>query len=404
MAVYQYEARSYDGRAMKGKMEANDEATVMNNLRQQNFYPVRIYEAKGGLNTDIGDIKKVSIKDISIFCRQFSTVITSGISILKGIEIVKEQTENKKLVAVLNDVFEDVQKGKSLSAAMKRHDSFPPMLINMIEVGEASGSLDTIMNRMAAYYDKEYKLNMKIKQALTYPIVVCIVAVVVVAFLVTKVIPTFAKMLTSSGSMTLPLPTRMVLGVSWFVRNRWYILVLIIAGIVGGIKYIGTTEDGRKKLDNFKLNMVVFGKINRKIVTSKFARTFGILMSSGVPLLQSITICSNVVGNVIMKDVLEKASEDIKKGSSIGDTLEKSQQFPPMLTQMIKIGEETGTLDEVLTKTSDFYDNEVETATSQLTSMIEPIIIIVLGAIVAFIILSIILPMFDMYDAMGKMQ
>lgn len=402
MAVYQYEARSYDGRVMKGKMEANDEAAVMSNLRQQNFYPVRISEAKGGLNTDIGDIKKVSIKDISIFCRQFSTVITSGISILKGIEIVKEQTENKKLVTVLNDVFEDVQKGKSLSAAMKRHDAFPPMLINMIEVGEASGSLDTIMNRMAAYYDKEYKLNMKIKQALTYPIVVCIVAILVVTFLVAKVIPTFAGMLTSAGSTTLPLPTRMVLGVSWFVRNRWYILVMIIAGIISGIKYIGTTEDGRKKLDSFKLNMVVFGKINRKIVTSKFARTFGILMSSGVPLLQSITICSNVVGNVIMKDVLEKASEDIKKGSSIGDTLEKSQQFPPMLTQMIKIGEETGTLDEVLTKTSDFYDNEVETATSQLTSMIEPIIIIVLGVVVAFIILSVILPMFNMYDVLNK--
>lgn len=402
MAVYQYEARSYDGRVMKGKMEANDEAAVMSNLRQQNFYPVRISEAKGGLNTDIGDIKKVSIKDISIFCRQFSTVITSGISILKGIEIVKEQTENKKLVTVLNDVFEDVQKGKSLSAAMKRHDAFPPMLINMIEVGEASGSLDTIMNRMAAYYDKEYKLNMKIKQALTYPIVVCIVAILVVTFLVAKVIPTFAGMLTSAGSTTLPLPTRIVLGVSWFVRNRWYILVMIIAGIISGIKYMGTTEDGRKKLDSFKLNMVVFGKINRKIVTSKFARTFGILMSSGVPLLQSITICSNVVGNVIMKDVLEKASEDIKKGSSIGDTLEKSQQFPPMLTQMIKIGEETGTLDEVLTKTSDFYDNEVETATSQLTSMIEPIIIIVLGVVVAFIILSVILPMFNMYDVLNK--
>lgn len=401
MPLYEYEARSYDGRIVKGKMEANDDIAVTTSLRQQRFYPVSIRLSNAGLNKDLGANKRVPIKDISIFCRQFSVVITSGISIMRGLEIVKQQTENKKLVVVLNEVFEDVQKGKTLSAAMGKHNAFPDMLINMIEVGEASGTLDKIMERMAVYYDKEYKQSQKIKQAVTYPIVICIVAVLVVAFLVTKVIPTFVTMLTSNGSTTLPLPTRIVLGVSSFARNQWYIIVILVVGIVVGFRSYGKTQEGRFKIDNVKLNMPVFGKIYRKIVTSRFARTFGILMASGVPLLQSIAICSNIVGNVVVRGVLDEGKEDIKKGSTIGDTLSKSGVFPIMLTQMIKIGEESGSLDDVLTKTSDFYDNEVETATAQLTTMIEPVIIVVLGVVVAFIIISILLPMFQMYEALG---
>lgn len=400
MPLYEYEAKSYDGRVIKGRMEANDELSVTSTLRQQNFYPVNIRLFKKGLNVDMVDLKKVTIKDISIFCRQFSVVITAGISILRGLEIVKQQTENKKLLGILNVVYEDVQMGKSLSTAMGKHPEFPEMLKNMIEVGEASGTLDTILQRMAVYYDKEYKQQQKIRQALTYPIVVCIVAVAVVIFLVTKVIPSFISILSSNGSTSLPLPTRMVLGLSNFIRYKWYILVIIIALIVFGIKAMVKSEEGREKFDNFKLTMPLFGKINKKILTARFARTFGILMGSGVPLLQSIGICSNVVGNTVVRKVLDASRDDIKKGSSIADTLTKANLFPMMLTQMIKIGEESGSLDDVLTKTSDFYDTEVETATAQLTTMIEPIIIIVLGVIVAFIILSIILPMFDMYKAM----
>lgn len=403
MPLYQYEAKAYDGNTIKGKMEAADENAVRDALRKQQYFPIRVKPFKQGVNVDLSDIKKVSIKDISIFCRQFSVVITSGISILRGLEIVKQQTENKKLYNILNDVFEDVQKGKSLSAAMGKHPDFPDMLVSMIEVGEASGTIDKILERMALYYDKEYRLQQKIRQALAYPIVVCIVAILVVTFLVTAVIPTFIGLLTSSGQTTLPLPTRIVMGFSSFMRYSWYILVVLIIALIFAIKYIGKTPDGRRTFDNMKLNAPIFGKVYKKIITSRFARTFGILMASGVPLIQSMTICSNVVGNAVMKDVLENSREDLKRGVSIADTLTKSGMFPPMLTQMIKIGEESGSLDEVLTRTSDFYDGEVDTATAQLTTMIEPIIIIVLGAVVAFIILSVIMPMFEMYNAIGGM-
>lgn len=397
--VYSYEAKTYEGKVVKGKMEANDETAVRTSLRSQNYFPVKINKYAKGLNSNLGDFKKVTIKDISIFCRQFSVIITSGISILKGLEIVKQQTENKRLVSILNDVFEDVQRGKTLSSAMGAYKEFPEMLINMIEVGEAGGTLDRIMERMAVYYDKEYKLQQKIKQALTYPAVICVVAVGVVTFLVAKVIPTFVGMLQGAGK--LPLPTRIVIGISDFVRFKWYILVLIIAALVIGIRTMLRTEDGKLKFDKLKLDMPMFGKVYKKIVTSRFARTFGILLGSGVPLLQSMTICSNVVGNEIVKRVLEDSREDIKKGISIGDTLSKTPLFPVMLTHMIKIGEETGSLDDVLNKTSEFYDNEVDTATAQLTTMIEPVIIVVLGVVVAFIIISILLPMFQMYETIG---
>lgn len=394
--VFNYEAKTYEGKIVKGKMEAESEGGVMTSLRNQNYFPVKI-SRHNALNTSV-DFSRVSIKDISIFCRQFSVVITAGISILRALEIVKQQTDNKKLSRILGEVFEDVQKGKTLSAAMGIHKEFPDMLINMIEVGEAGGTLDRIMERMAIYYDKEYKLQQKIRQALTYPAVISVVAVGVVTFLVAKVVPTFTSMLTSAGGK-LPLPTRILLGISDFVRFKWYILVVIIAALIVVIRSILKTDDGKLKFDSYKLKMPIFGKIYKKIVTSRFARTFGILLGSGVPLLQSISICSSVVGNEVVKRSLEDSREDIKKGISIGDTLTKSSLFPIMLTHMIKIGEESGSLDDVLTKTSDFYDNEVDTATAQLTTMIEPIIIVVLGGVVAFIIISILLPMFEMYNS-----
>lgn len=400
MPLYEYEAKTYEGKTIRGKMEGNDEAAVTSALRKQNYYPVKIRPfSKIGLNMDIADFQKVKIKDISIFCRQFSVIITSGITILRGLEIVKLQTENKKLARILGEVFEDVQKGKTFSAAMGRHGDFPDMLINMIEVGEASGTLDHIMSRMAVYYDKEYKLQQKIKQALTYPAVISVVAVAVVIFLVAKVIPTFVSMLEGAGE--LPLPTRIVIGLSDFIRFKWYILVFIIIALTILIRAYIKTDSGRNELDRLKLNMPMFGKIFRKIITSRFARTFGTLIGSGVPLLQSLTICSSVVGNAVVKGALDEAREDIKRGATIGDTLSKSGQFPLMLTHMIKIGEESGSLDDVLTKTSDFYENEVEVATAQLTTMIEPLIIVVLGGVVAFIILSILLPMFQLYDSIG---
>lgn len=399
MPVYEYEAKSTAGTIIRGKMESADELVVVDSLRKMGYFPMKVKEYKPSLNLDLSEFKKVTIKDISIFCRQFSVIITSGISILRGMEIVRQQTENSKLKKELGIVLDDVQRGNSLSSSMAKHRIFPSMLVNMIEIGETSGTLDRIMERMAAYFEKEYKLNQKIKQALTYPTLIAIVAIGVVTFLVANVIPTFVGMLRSSGVTTLPLPTRIIIGISDFIRFRWYVIILFIITFCVLFYIYRKSTSGRLALDTFKLKAPIFGRIYKKIITSRFARTFGILMGSGVPLIQSLGICSNIAGNMIIKNTLDYTSEQVKKGAGIGDTLEAKGIFPLMLTQMIKIGEESGTIDDVLSQTSDFYDNEVDTATAQLTSMIEPVIIVVLGVVVGFIILSIIMPMFEMYNS-----
>lgn len=399
MPIYQYEAKTKAGTIVKGTMDVANGPAVISALMKNQYFPVKIKEYKKSDNLNLSNIKKVSIKDIAIFCKQFSVVITAGISIMRGLEIVKEQTENQKMKSTLEEVFNDVQKGKNLSGAMAKHTIFPTMLISMIEVGEASGTLDHILERMADYYDKEFKLNQKIKQALTYPMVVSIFAIIVVIFLVVKIIPIFVGILTSNGSNTLPLPTRILLGINYDLIHRWWLILLTITIIVFCFMSAKKNSSFNNKLDSFKLSMPIFGKIYRKIVTSRFARTFGILMGSGVPLFESLLICSRVVGNSVVSEALDSTREEIKRGSGIGDTLGKKKIFPVMLTQMIKIGEESGSLDNVLSKTAEFYDSEVETATNQLTTLIEPIIIVILGAVVCFIIVSIMLPMLQVYNS-----
>lgn len=404
MPLYDYIAKSMDGSIMKGKMEAASTQVVMESLREKNYYPVAIKPFNPYLNMDIDAISKVSLKDIAIFCRQFSFIIGAGISILRAIEIVKEQTDNKKFRQILNRVYEDVQKGTSFSESMKQYKrDIPEMLINMIAVGEASGTLDKIMLRMADYYDKEYKQRQKIKGALTYPVIVCVFAIAVIVLLVTFVLPTFVNMIqTGNGDKELPLPTRIVLGLSNGMKNYWLIIALVIIGIIIFIKTAKkNNQNFGEGYDKFKISMPIFGKINKKIITARFARTFGTLMASGVPLIQSIEICASIVGNSVIEDVLEFSKEEIKKGSNLGDSLESKGVFPQMLTQMIKIGEESGTLDSILEKTAEFYDGEVETATSQLTTLLEPIIIIVLAFVVGFIILSVILPIFQSYNSIS---
>lgn len=397
MPIFSYEAKSLDGQTIKGQLDAVDETAVIAHIRSRDFYPINI--KRQGINTDISaaNFKKIKIKDISLFARQFAALITSGITIMRGLEIVAKQTDNLKLKAILEDISQDVQKGKSLSSSMGKHDEFPDMFVSMVEVGEASGTLDTIMERTAVYYEKQYKLQQKIKQATTYPKLLVIVAIFAVSFLVAKVVPTFAGLINGAGG-TMPLPTRILMGISSFISNFWYILIGIVILCIFLYRSYYKSPDGRKSIDRIKLTIPLFGKINKKILTSNFASTFGILLSSGVQLMESLTICSQVVNNVIVKEALEDTMEQIKKGYSLGDTLESMAIFPPMLTQMVKIGEESGTLDQVLARTSDFYDNEVDSATAQLTSLIEPLIIVVLGGVIAFIILSILLPMFEVYS------
>lgn len=402
MPVYEYKAKSKDGSVISGRMEAVDDEAVNSSLMRREYYPVSVKLYNNAATVDLNKLKRVTVKDIAIFCRQFSVIINSGISIVKGLSIIRDQTENVKLKSVLSDVYENVQKGKSLSSAMGSHKEFPDMLINMIQVGEVSGTLDTIMERMSNYYDKEYRMNQKVKQALTYPLIICIFAIVVVTFLVIKVLPTFTDMLLNMGQTKLPLPTRIVMAFSSLIKNYGILLLIAIVAFYFVIKAYIKSPNGKRGWDSFKLKAALFGKLNKKIITSQFARTFGILIASGVPLVQSLSVCANAIGNDVFKDIINSSSDRIKKGASIADTLSATGFFPPMLTNMIKVGEESGNLEGVLEKTAEFYDGEVESATTQMTTMIEPIMIIILAVIVGFIIISIILPIFNMYNAVGN--
>jgi type IV pilus assembly protein PilC len=403
MPTFQYEARALDGAKVKGKMEAVDENTVRSSLRERSYYPISVRPFSESMNIDLSKYSKIPIKAISIFCRQFAFTVSSGMNILKAMEIVTEQTENQKFRNILRFVKVDVEKGNSLSASLRKHPEIPDMLVNMIEVGEASGNLDDVMIRMADYYDKSYKLQRKIRGSLTYPLMICVVAVIVVNLLLIFVLPTFVGLITSSGG-ELPWPTRFVMGISEFMQNYGLVMMLLGGILIFVMRLvIKNSPNLLEGWDGFKLRIPIFGKIINKIVTARFARTFGTLTTSGLPILSSINICTRTAGNALVSRVLQGAEEDVRKGHGIGTSLEARGVFPTMLTQMMRIGEETGTLDSIMEKTAEFYDSEVETATQQIASLIEPMIIVVLAVVVGFIVIAMLLPMFDMFDAVGNM-
>jgi type IV pilus assembly protein PilC len=401
MPQYQYEAKSFKGEMIKGTVEASDEAAVIDILMQRSYFPMNIKPYKESVHIDLSLYKKATLKDIALFCRQFSFVLSAGINILRALEIAKEQTENKRLKKMMEKVFEDVQRGQALSEAMRTHKELPEMLINMIEVGEASGTLDRIMDRMASYYDKEFRQRQKVKQALTYPAVVSVFSVIVVIILMVKVLPTFIDMFSQFPNAKMPATTLFLMGLSNFLATKWWLLIIIVTAIITLLKIYSNTEEGSYNIDNIKIRTPIFGRMFRKVITARFARTFGMLMGSGVPLMQCVDISADIVGNKVYSKALSSMRGELEKGSSLGEILEKEKLFPNMLTQMIRIGEESGTLDNILEKTAEFYDAEVETATTQLTAMLEPAIMVVLAIVVGFIVISIITPMFEMYNAIG---
>ena len=403
MPIYLYEAKTMQGTLKKGRIEAIDEHAVVAVLREMNCWLTSLKEeGTGGLNTEIELFSKLTTKEISIFCRQFSFILSAGMTIMRAIDIIRQQSESKKLKSILSKVSEDVQKGISLSSAMEKHKEFPELLINMVNVGETGGNLDIIMIKMADYYNKEYKQKQKVKQALTYPAVISVFGILIVSILVIKILPMIISTLQSSGTkQELPAPTKILLGFSSFLQNYGIIFLGIIFLVVILFHIYGSKDENREKIDKIKLSLPLFGKINMKMSTAIFARTFGMLMSSGLPIIQSIEVTARIVGNKYIQKILTEVKNNIEKGVSLGSILVQKNIFPIMLTSMIRIGEESGNMEEVLEKTADFYDEEVETTVAQMTTLIEPIIIIVLAVVVGFIIVSIILPIFQMNDAVG---
>lgn len=400
MPLYKYKAISQKGQVLEGYKEGQSVAEIVSFLKNNNYYPVTIEEDVDTAARRNFFSKKVTKKDISVFCRQFYTMLNAGISIINCLDILERQVENKTLKKAILDLHEDVQKGMTLSEGMKKQKNvFPTLLINMVEAGEVSGNLDVLMERMANHYEKEYKIENKVRNALIYPAVLSTVSIVVVVFLIVVVMPTFISMYETSGSI-LPTPTRVLLALSNFINEYWYLIILGLILLILGTMYFSKTKQGRFFFDILKISLPGIKKINKKIITSRYTRTLSTLLSSGIPLLEALEVVNRVVGNLAISDKLETVKEATRKGIPMSRAIRDIRVFPPMVDSMIKIGEESGALDDILYKTADYYDEEIESSMQRMTTLLEPFLIVFMALIIGFIVLSMVLPMFDIISTM----
>ncbi|WP_053957095.1 type II secretion system F family protein [Inediibacterium massiliense] len=402
MPTYEYKAMSQTGEKLKGVYTSNTIEEVFHMLRKNNHYPIHVeekFEVKRAISFSFWN--RIKIKDIAIFCRQFYTMLHAGISILNCLDTLRQQTQNKKFKIVIGQIYEEVQKGLTLSESLKNHkDIFPDLLIHMVETGEFSGTLDVIIARMANHYAKENKISNKVKGAMIYPIVLSIVAITVVVFLLIFVIPTFIGLFKESNT-ALPIPTQILLSITDIIKNYLHIIFLIFVLLIYGLKKSISMKKGQLFIDQLKLKIPIVKGTTQKIITSRFSRTLSTLLASGIPLLQALDIISEIVGNTVVQKEILIAKEDIKKGINLSSMIEKISVFPPMLHAMIRIGEESGSLDDILDETANFYDEEVEVALQKITTLIEPLMIVVMAVIVGSIIIAMLLPMIDMVNTIS---
>ncbi|HFD2045464.1 TPA: type II secretion system F family protein [Clostridium perfringens] len=401
MANFKYKAINSEGQRIEGSQSADSESQVREMLLSNQYYPLSIEKENSKNKSSFSFDRKVKLKDIAVFCRQFYVMLDSGLSIGKTLNILIEQGEKPKLREALIGVNSDIKRGETLASSMgKRKDVFPKLLTSMIDAGERSGNLDIILKRMAEYYEKETKIRGKIKSAMIYPIVLGVVAIIAITFILTFVMPTFVQMF-EENNVELPMSTKMVLGTSKMLGKYGIIffLVLVIGIILLG-KYL-KSEEGQYKLSVINLKLPVIKKLTQKIIVSRFTRTMGIVSSSGMSLVTSLEIVASVVGNKIAEKELLKVKEKVLKGEGLGDSIMNIKIFPPMLASMVKVGEEAGSLDSILDKTADFYDDELEREIQTVTALIEPAMIVIMGVIIGFLLISILTPMFKMYNSIG---
>ncbi len=404
MPDFKYTALDTRGKKIKGTLSATSAANASDILKERKFFPVTINEATSKDNKEgvFDRFARINNKDFSVFCRQFYAMLNAGIPIINCLDIVQQQTLKKRFKNIIADLYEQLQKGYTFSEALKQHaDIFPNIMISMVEAGEVSGNLDLIMERLSIHFEKEYRIDNKIRSAMAYPAVLAIVTVGVIVFMLLVVMPTFIGMFQSSG-VALPAPTRVLLAISDFLKTRWYVVLagLLIAAFL--ILRSRQNEKTRLAQDKFILKrMPILRDINTKIVSSRFTRTMSTLIGSGVELLTAIEITSRVTGNKHVEKVLAQVAEDVKKGVGMSEPLKHYGVFPPMIPSMIRIGEDSGSLDNILDKTADFYDDELETAIQKLTSLIEPLMIVLMGGIIGFIVIAMMMPMFDMLQTVS---
>jgi type IV pilus assembly protein PilC len=405
MPIYKYQARNNMGKLLEGTLEVENEAAAQSALKQKRMEIVSLSQLNPLEQIWIALTKKqpnVKTKDVVIFSRQFSTMINSGLPILQGLTIVAEQAENKDFRVLMAKVRDDISNGVPLSDALSRHPKvFSTLYVNMVKAGEQGGILDIIFERLSEYMEKAEGVTRKVKSAMMYPIVVMSVAMLVVVFLMIKVVPTFADVFKSFGA-ELPLPTRMVLGLSNFLLSpkAGFLVAFGIAAYVALTLY-KRTKQGAYNIDALILKLPVFGILAQKAAVAKFARTFGTLIKSGVPIMDALETVAKTSGNLVVERALNNARDSVRSGKTLTQPLKESKIFPPMVTQMINVGEETGALDAMLSKVADFYEEEVDTAVEGMTSIIEPILIVFLGVTLGFIVVAMFMPMFELGNLAG---
>jgi type IV pilus assembly protein PilC len=397
---YAYKVQDANGRLTQGKVDAVSEAAVADKLKAMGYVPLEVRQVNAGMQREIklGRKKRVKLKDLAIFSRQFATMIDAGLTMLRGLTIMSEQSENLELRRVLRGVKQDVEAGMSLSASFARsEDVFPPLMVSMTRAGEAGGFLDVTMRQIADNFEAEVKLRGKIKAALTYPVVVFVLAIVMCVGMLIFVVPVFEAMFKNLGG-TLPLPTQILVYMSRGMKFAAPLLAVLGVVTVFLWRRYGRTERVRNVVDPLKLRIPVFGKLFQKLALARFARNLSTLLASGVPVLQSLDIVSETTGSIVISRALQSVQESVRRGESIAGPLGEHPVFPPMVVQMIASGEETGAIDAMLEKIAEFYDQEVEATTEALTALIEPLMIAFLGAVVGSMIIALYLPIFKIFD------
>lgn len=403
MPTYRYSAMDVNGRTVSGTLEAESFELVRAKLSDLRYHVMSIRAAKsgGGFKEALSNMQRVKLRDLVMFSRQFATMIDAGLSVVKCLDILQKQTRNPKMGEVVGEVKRDVAGGMSLTEALQRHPRiFSGLYVNMIRSAEAGGILDLVLDRLSGFLEKEQETRNKIKSAMTYPAVVFSFAMLMLVGLLFFVLPKF-KVIFETMGLKLPLTTKILLNSSDYLTAYWYIALVIMAGTVVLAKMFAQTEKGRYQIDNFKLRMPIFGDLMLKTGVSRFARTFGTLISSGVPVLRALEIVADTAGNRVISETVNRARHSIKEGEKISTPLFGSKIFPVMVTQMIAIGEETGRLDQMLVKVANFYDDEVDNTLKSLTSLIEPLMIVGLGLIVGFIAVSVISPIYSLVGSLG---
>lgn len=402
---YQWRAVSALGGETKGTLEAASESAVIAKLRAQGLMPLSVAPVSTtGLNREIsipGFEKRVATKDLAVFAKQFAGLIHAGLPLMRALAIIADQTENAKLAKALVAVQVDIESGRSFSAALAEHPTvFPPLLVSLVSVGETGGFLAESLDAIARSYRADVDLQQKIKSAMVYPIIVLVIAIVGVIAMIAFVVPVFESMFASMGGV-LPLPTQVLVVLS---RNMaWIIPVLIVLTVAGAIGYqrVKNTDRFRGVVDPFLLKMPVFGSLVTKIAVARFARNLSMMLKAGVPLMQALELVGKAANNKAVEDALQSVRESVRLGRSFSAPLEKAGVFPPLVAQMVSVGEESGSLPDMLESIADFYETEVNAASEQLTSMIEPIMMTVLGLLIGGMVVALYMPMFTMYDQLG---